>query len=286
MGFLSNGRCSGLLPRQHTGGAKVGRGRRSGRWVSAALSILVESLARQPVLRGSCRAMNTNILTTDRIHPLRTRLAGRRIERGDPGWAAATGTFDPTITQGARRRRDAGDRRGVVAIVDFRSRARLAGRPSADRPQRQAAGVARGRHPRAHGRAGRRRDRPRAPRRPRAGRSAVGGRRAPPPPRPGSPPCTARRATSASPVTRSAAESAGTRASMAWPPTASPRSRWSRLRVGCAASIMITIPPCSGRCAAAAATSGSSPRWRSRCCRSRRCTRACCSSRVGAPPRS
>jgi hypothetical protein len=42
---------------------------------------------------------------------------------------------------------------------------------------------------------------------------------------------------------------------------------------------------CSGPCGAAAATSASSPRSRSSCTRSRRCTRACSSSRGSGPPR-
>ena len=42
---------------------------------------------------------------------------------------------------------------------------------------------------------------------------------------------------------------------------------------------------CSGRCAAAAATSASSPRSRSSCTRSPRCTPACCSSRGSARTR-
>ena len=47
-----------------------------------------------------------------------------------------------------------------------------------------------------------------------------------------------------------------------------------------------TSPTCSGRCAAAAATSASSPRWSSRSSRSRRSTRARCSGRPSRRVRS
>ena len=53
----------------------------------------------------------------------------------------------------------------------------------------------------------------------------------------------------------------------------------------CAASTRSTTPSSSGRSVGAAATSASSPRSRSGCFLSQRCTPACCSSRGSAPPR-
>ena len=66
---------------------------------------------------------------------------------------------------------------------------------------------------------------------------------------------------------------------------ASPRSRSSPPTASCARVDADTTPTCSGRSAAAAATSASSPRSSSSCCRSPRCTPARCSSRSSAPAR-
>ncbi len=79
--------------------------------------------------------------------------------------------------------------------------------------------------------------------------------------------CTAPPPTSASPATRSAAASAGSRASSAWPPTASPRSSSSPPTARWCAPTPRTTPSCSGRCAAAVATSAWSPRSSSGCTR-------------------
>ena len=78
----------------------------------------------------------------------------------------------------------------------------------------------------------------------------------------GSPPtawpaCTARRPTSASPATRSAAAWAGWRASTACRPTPSRRSSSSPPTASSCAPTPSTSRTCSGRCAAAAATSAS-----------------------------
>ena len=60
--------------------------------------------------------------------------------------------------------------------------------------------------------------------------------------------------------TRWAAASGSTPASWALPPTASPRSNWSTPRASRSGSTPTTSPSCSGPCAAAGATSGSSLR--------------------------
>ena len=101
----------------------------------------------------------------------------------------------------------------------------------------------------------------------------------------GWPRCTAPRPTSASPATRSAAASAGTPASSACRPTASPRSSWSPPTARWSAPTRPRTRSCSGRCAAAAATSAWSPRSSSSCSRSRRRTPACSCGTRSRPSR-
>ena len=174
-------------------------------------------------------AEETEMLTTSPFTDLSAQMAGRVVTASDPDWDAARQVFNlaldlrPAAVALPRDESDVvGRRRATPARTDCGSRRR---RPATTRAR---IGVARrrpaDRRPRAPGGL----DRPRRPAR--AGRarasSGSGSRR-----RcrsTGWPPCTARRPTSASPATRSAAAWAGSPASTASRRTASRRSSWSR----------------------------------------------------------
>ena len=90
-----------------------------------------------------------------------------------------------------------------------------------------------------------------------------------------SPRCTAPPPTSASRATRWAAAWAGSPAATGCSATTCSPPSWSPPPARSSARTRRPTPSCSGRCAAAADRSASSPRSRSRCCRSRWSTRAC-----------
>ena len=196
-------------------------------------------------------------LSTLDANDLRHQFRGALVEPGDERWDASRQAFNLTFDQEPMLIAFPVDSADVQVLVTYAAGRGIELAPAADGPQRRAAGLARRHDPRQDRRHARRRDRRRAPRRPgprpaRNGRTSCRPRRTSASLR-----CTARRPTSASSATRSAAASAGMRASSACRRTACSRSSSSRPTAGSAASTPTTTPTCSGRCAAAAATSAS-----------------------------
>ena len=158
------------------------------------------------------------------------------IGPGEEGWDPARQAFNTDRRPAPGADRDAARRGRHRRRRALRRRRRPADRPAAHRPQRRPARRPRRQHPAQDRPAPGRQDRRREPHAPACAPAPSGRRSSRAPPTSASPRCTARRRTSASPATRSAAASAGTAASTAWPRTASPRSSSSPPTASCAAS--------------------------------------------------
>ena len=230
--------------------------------------------------------MSTFSSTID-ANDLRNQFRGVLVEPGDSRWDAARQAYNLTFDQEPLLIAFPVDSADVQVLVRTRAERGIEVAPQRTGHNAEPLGVA-GRHDPGQDRracSGVEIDAERRVARVRSGAKwadVVAARR----PTWASPRCTARRRTSASPATRSAAASAGTPASTALSDEQRARDRARhRRRPVPARRRRPRRRSCSGRCAAAAATSASSPRSRSSCTRSPRSTPACCSSRGSARPR-
>ena len=157
----------------------------------------------------------TLMATETHLEALRRRFAGDLIEPGDDGWDAATQAYNLTVVQEPALVAVPADEQDVVTIVDYAREHGLQVAPQRTGHNAEPLGamddVILVRTDRAAGR----RDRLRTPCRPRSQPARSGATSSRRRPSSASPRCTARPPTSASSATRSAAVSAGTRASSA-----------------------------------------------------------------------
>ena len=190
------------------------------------------------------------------VRALRARVVGDVVLPGDDGWDAARQAWNLAVDQRPAAVVLAETAEDVVAAVDFAREHGLRIAPQGTGHNASAARARGHRAPEDRAHAPRRRSTPTAGAR--ASRPASSGPRSPRPrPSTASPGSPAPRRTSASSATRSAAASAGSPASTAWPRTACSRSSSSPPTAASSASTPTTSPSSSGRSAAAAAASAS-----------------------------
>ena len=178
------------------------------------------------------------------------------VKPGEERWDSARAAWNLAIDQRPAMVARPGNADEVAAVVKLRSRERLACRRAGRGTRRGPAGRARRGHAPAQdgahdGGRDRRRESPRTGRcRPPSGTTSARWPR-----RRGSPVCRAPRPRSGSWATCWVADTAGSRASTAWPATAWSRPRSSPRTDSSCAPTARTSPTSSGRCAAAAGTS-------------------------------